>query len=237
VPGFGVIGNTAKMGRIAAKTADAAKTLDHAADATKAADRIDDVADTTRAVERANPEAVADAARANRNTVDTSGVPPLKSAADEVNPNVVDVPAPRKKLTPGTSEHKADRWERYQARGGKKSEEDWGKQYDTNMRNYQHGLSREADYRSAMGATEGTLKTPLTNRQIDILKADERYAGQLKTGPVSLTKENVVAIAKDAELVKRGWEVEHILEKGASQPYLDALKKAGIIVKTGPQIP
>ncbi|WJD68534.1 hypothetical protein QQ994_18135 [Pseudomonas asiatica] len=56
--------------------------------------------------------------------------------------------------------------------------------------------AREAAYRNAMGATEGTLKTPLTMRQIDILKKEEMYAGQLKTGPVSLTKDNLLAIAK-----------------------------------------
>ena len=146
-------------------------------------------------------------------------------------------PQPKGKPKPGSSEHKADRWEKYQNRGGEKSYDQWSKQYDTNMRNYQHGLAREADYRSAMDATEGTLKTPLTNRQIDILKADEMYAGQLKTGPVSLTKENALAIQKDAELVKRGWQVEHILEQGASKPYIEALEKAGIDYKIGPQIP
>ncbi|MNJ78210.1 hypothetical protein D3C77_758960 [compost metagenome] len=52
-----------------------------------------------------------------------------------------------------------------------------------------------------------------------------------------MTKENQLAIQKDALLVKEDWKVEHILEKGASQPYLDALKKAGIDYKIGPQIP
>jgi len=84
---------------------------------------------------------------------------------------------------------------------------------------------------------KGPLKTRLAKRQIDILKANKRYAGQLKTGPVSLTKENVLAIQKDAELVKRNWTVEHILKKGASNPYIDALDKAGIQYKIGPQIP
>ncbi|WP_198387373.1 hypothetical protein [Burkholderia ubonensis] len=141
------------------------------------------------------------------------------------------------KLKPGTPEHKASRWEKYKARGGKKDYETWSKQYDTNMRNYQFGAERESAYREAMDASEGTLKTPLTNRQIDILKADEMYAGQLKTGPVSLTKENILAIQKDGELVKQGWQVEHILEQGASKPYLDALEKAGVDAHTGPKIP
>jgi len=142
-----------------------------------------------------------------------------------------------KGLAPGSAEHKADRWERYKKRGGSKEYEQWSKQYDVNMQNYKYGLQREVDYRSAMNAKEGTLSTPLGNRQIDILKADEMYAGQLKTGPVSLTKENILAIKKDRELVKQGWEVEHILEKGASRPYLNALDEANIIYKTGPQIP
>lgn len=105
------------------------------------------------------------------------------------------------------------------------------------MRNYQYGSAREAAYREAMNATEGTKKTAFTSRQIDILKEDEMYAGQLKTGPVSLTKENILAIKKDADLVNNGWQVEHILEKGASNPYLEALKKAGIDVHIGPKIP
>lgn len=143
----------------------------------------------------------------------------------------------KKKLKPNTPEHKADRWERYKKRGGQKDYDAWSKQYDTNMKNYKYGLKREADYRTALSAKEGTIKTPLTNRQIDILKADEMYAGQLKTGPVSLTKENVLAIQKDAELVKRGWDVEHILEKGASKPYLEALERAGIRYHIGSKIP
>ena len=147
---------------------------------------------------------------------------------------------PNKELKPGSPEHKADRWERYKERGGEKSYEDWSKQYDTNMKNYQYGLAglaREAQYREAMNASEGTLKIPLTNRQIDILKQDEMYAGQLKTGPVSSTEANKLAIAKDAELVKQNWTVEHILEQGASKPYLNALDSAGIGYKIGPQIP
>lgn len=141
------------------------------------------------------------------------------------------------KLEPGSAEHKAARWKDYQERGGTKSYEQWSKQYDANMQNYKVGLEREVAYRDALGAQEGTVKTALTNRQIDILKADEMYAGQLKTGPVSLTTENALAIQKDAWLVEQGWKVEHILEKGASQPYLDALTKAGIDVHVGPKIP
>ena len=72
---------------------------------------------------------------------------------------------------------------------------------------------------------------------VSVLKSKEMYAGQLKTGPVSLTKQNKLAIQKDAELVKRKWHVEHILEQGASTPYLKALDDAGIKYHIGPQIP
>ncbi len=139
------------------------------------------------------------------------------------------------KLTPGTPEHKAVRWEEYQQKGGKWDYTRWSRQYDTNMRNYLHGSRTETAYREAMQATEGKIKTEYTMRQVDLLKTDDFYAGQLKTGPVSLTKENVLAIKKDGWLVKEGWTVEHILEQGASKPYLDALERSGIEYTIGPK--
>lgn len=182
------------------------------------------------AAKEVSAEAQSPSKLANRPPQATPAPAPAKpAAAPQATPNT--------KLKPGTPEHKAARWEAYQKRGGQWDEARWSKQYDTNMRNYQQGLAREAEYRTATGASEGTVKTPLTDRQIDLLKADEMYAGQVKTGPVSLTKENALAIQKDAELVKRGWQVEHILEQGASKPYLQALEKAGIDHKIGPQIP
>jgi hypothetical protein len=142
------------------------------------------------------------------------------------------------KLRPGSPEHKAATWEKYQKRKNSNWDYDrWSKQYDTNMKNSSRGLAREEDYRGAMGGTNETIKTAYTNRQVDIFKPEENYAGQLKTGKVSLDQENITAIQKDKWLVDRGYTVEHILEKGASQPYLDALDKAGIGYKIGPQIP
>jgi hypothetical protein len=91
----------------------------------------------------------------------------------------------KKKLEPNTPEHKADRWKRYQEKGGKKSYDEWSKQYDTNMRNYKFGAEQETKYREFLKADEGTVKTAFTDRQIDILKTEEMYAGQLKTGPVT----------------------------------------------------
>lgn len=142
------------------------------------------------------------------------------------------------KLIPNTPEHKMARWERYQARNGKWSYERWSKQYDTNMKNVSDGLGREKALRESMGGENRVFRTPHGNRQIDIYIPDKKYAGQVKTGKESLTEKNRLAIEKDSWLVKeRGFEVEWILEKGASKPLLEALEKAGIKVRIGPKAP
>jgi hypothetical protein len=105
------------------------------------------------------------------------------------------------------------------------------------MQNAAHGLGREQAYREAMGGQSKTLKTPFSNRQIDIYRPDEHYAGQLKTGKMSLTEQAKIDIQKDAWLVKEGYNVEYILEKGASRNFLEALDKAGVKYTTGSRIP
>jgi len=157
-------------------------------------------------------------------------------SVDDIAEQVVKKPS-KPKLKAGTLEHKAARWEAYQKRGGKWDYDRWSKQYDTNMKNAQHGLAREQAYRDQLGGKSETVKTPHTNRQIDISKPDEMYAGQLKTGKMSLNKQAKIDIAKDAAMVKQGYQVEYILEKGASQPFLDALKANGIDYHIGPKIP
>jgi hypothetical protein len=144
---------------------------------------------------------------------------------------------PEVKPRAGTPEHKAARWEAYQKRGGKWDYERWSKQYDTNMKNVDHGLARERAYREQLGGASETIKTPFTYRQIDIHKADEMYAGQLKTGKTSLNKQAQIDIQKDATMVKSGYKVEYILEKGASKPFIEALEKNGIDYHIGLKIP
>lgn len=148
-----------------------------------------------------------------------------------------EIPVKNTKLVPGTLEHKTARWEAYKKRGGKWDYDRWSKQYDTNMQNAKYGLAREKAYRTQLGGCSETVKTPFTNRQIDIHKPDEMYAGQLKTGKMSLTKQAKIDIQKDAAMVQQGYKVEYILEKGASQPFLDALKANGIDYHIGPKIP
>jgi hypothetical protein len=162
---------------------------------------------------------------------DTTG-----ASVGQVKKEVSDTSANSGKLVPGTPEHKNQRWEDYQARGGTWSQERWSKQYDTNMQNATHGIDVEEKYRQEFGGESRIIKTPLTNRQIDIYREEDLYCGQLKTGKVYLTDENKLAIAKDSTLVDKGYTVEHILEKGASKNYLDALSKANIPYKIGSQL-
>ena len=132
-----------------------------------------------------------------------------------------------RELIPGTPEHKAQRWKDYQARDNASwSYERWSKQYDINMRNASYGLSRERKYREVFGGESRVLKTDFTLRQIDI--ADGTSLKQLKTGKVSLTKQAKIDIQKDAWLMDEGYDVEYILEKGASKPFLNALDENNI---------
>ena len=141
------------------------------------------------------------------------------------------------KLKANTAAHKAQRWKDYQDRNGKLNYEKWSKKYDTAMKNNSYGLGREKSYREAMGGVSKMEKTKHTYRQIDIAKPKEAYLGQLKTGKHYLTKQAKIDIKKDAWLVKQGYQVEYILEKGGSKPLLEALKKNGIDYHIGPKIP
>jgi hypothetical protein len=169
----------------------------------------------------------------------THGTPPLPMAAPAV---AQAASTSKRKLVAGSDEHKAQRWLDFQARNAAKAEpwtyERWEKQYHTNMRNTSVGLAREAEYRQALNAESKTIKTPLTQRQIDMYIGDELYCGQLKTGKMGLTKQaRTEDLPKDGELIKAGYQVEYILEKGGSKPFLTALDRIGASYKIGPQIP
>jgi hypothetical protein len=105
------------------------------------------------------------------------------------------------------------------------------------MKNVDYGLTREKAYREQLGGKSETVKTPYTYRQIDIHKADEMYAGQLKTGKMNLNKQAQIDIQKDAAMVESGYQVEYILEQGASKPFIEALEKNSIDYHIGSKIP
>jgi RHS repeat-associated protein len=143
-------------------------------------------------------------------------------------------------LKAGSEEHRTARWAEYQARGGKWSQERWNTQYEANMSNPRVGLDREALYREALGGENKIVQTPYGQRQIDVMLARDRHMVQVKSGPESLTttgrSANTLAIQKDAWLVKQGYEVEWVLEKGGSKPLLKALEDAGIRYHVGPLV-
>ena len=215
---FEVGTEVATAGGAAALTA--VKVADKVVDVAKIANKADDFIDAAKALDKADN--AIDAAK----LMDKAKVPKLEMPVKKT-----------KKLVPNTPEHKAARWTAYKKRGGKWDYDRWSKQYDTNMQNAKYGLAREKAYRTQLGGCSETVKTPFTNRQIDIHKPDEMYAGQLKTGKMSLTKQAKIDIQKDAAMVQQGYKVEYILEKGASQPFLDALKANGIDYHIGPKIP
>ncbi|MGY5611792.1 hypothetical protein [Vibrio brasiliensis] len=137
-------------------------------------------------------------------------------------------------MSPGSPAHKDMRWKEYT---GDWSYERWSKQYDVNMKNCSVGLAREKAYREVLGGKSKLTKTPYTNRQIDVFIDEDDYMGQLKTGKVYLTEQAKIDIKKDTWLVKEGYQVEYILEQGASKPFLEALNKGGIKYHVGSKIP
>jgi hypothetical protein len=87
------------------------------------------------------------------------------------------------------------------------------------------------------GGISGYKKTAFTQRQIDILREDERYCGQLKTGKLYLGEREKKDLKKDAWLIKcKGYTVEYVLEKGGSKPLINALIKIGAKITIGRQI-
>ena len=142
-----------------------------------------------------------------------------------------------------TEEHKAARWAEYQRdKAGDPqgySKERWDRAYERALNNNINGLGREHEYALAMGGESRVFKTRYTLRQIDVYieRPGEKYCGQIKSGPICLRHQEKIDLKKDKWLVDNGYDVEYILERGASKPMLEGLKKIGATYKIGPQIP
>ncbi|TCS95886.1 hypothetical protein [Hazenella coriacea] len=146
-----------------------------------------------------------------------------------------------KSLKPGTPEHKQNRWEVYQANGGKWDYERWSKVYESNMT--KPGRSHEAvdNYRKSIGwgTTQVSVDTPNGLRILDIADPTTKKGIEHKTttkddgsrGYFSRDERIRDEITKDKDLVADGWEITWVFEKAdASKPLLDELKEAGIKV-------
>ncbi|WP_294304165.1 polymorphic toxin-type HINT domain-containing protein [uncultured Chryseobacterium sp.] len=137
----------------------------------------------------------------------------------------------------GTPEHKAQRWEDYQARGGELNYDDWSKRYDVAIQNANKGNAAADAYHESVGwgkrevTVEVELDGATVNRRLDIADVKKQKGIEVKSGNYfSRTEEIMYEIKRDEQLVKDGWKIEWRIEGNASQPLLDELKAAGISV-------
>ncbi|MDQ1163140.1 hypothetical protein QE422_003508 [Chryseobacterium sp. SORGH_AS 447] len=141
----------------------------------------------------------------------------------------------------GTPEHKAQRWEDYQARGGELNYNDWSKKYEVAIQNANKGNAAADAYHKEIGwgTREATVKVDVNgqtvNRRLDIADVENKMGVEVKSGNYfSRTEEIMYEIQRDKALVRKGWDIEWRIEGGASQPLLDELKAAGITVSHKP---
>lgn len=65
-------------------------------------------------------------------------------------------------------------------------------------------------------------------RRLDIADEAALRGIEYKTGYQYASEENLWEVSRDAILVKGGWSIEWVFQGTASQPLLEALKKAKI---------
>lgn len=131
----------------------------------------------------------------------------------------------------GTPEHKAQRWQEYQERGGAWDYERWSKTYENNMDRARKAQQAEEAYRKRLGWGEPqvTVEVEGVDRRLDIGDRERQRGVEVKTGAQYATQENLWEIARDEILRKEmGWDIRWHFEGHVSQPLKDALDKAGI---------
>jgi hypothetical protein len=154
--------------------------------------------------------------------------------ADEVEEAASDIVrgAPTPKPKPGTPEHEAQAWERYQERGGQLPYEQWRNRYRANIENPGKSHQMMDDYRDALKWPDREKTVTSSDghtRRLDIADVARKRAVEHKTGGQYRSPENLSEIERDAKLVEDGWNIVWVFEKGRpSQPLLDELREAGI---------
>ncbi len=142
-------------------------------------------------------------------------------------------------LVPGTPEHKAARWQKYQNDPNNKGMdyETWEKKYEPNMRRARKAQAEVEEYAKTLdwGSTKQvTLPTPHGGRRLDVVDLENSRGLEYKSGQYfdrgdpGITSE----LAKDAYLVTQSWQIEWVFKatKGVSEPLVSDLKQAGITV-------
>lgn len=135
-----------------------------------------------------------------------------------------------------SAEHLAKRatsWEKYIARGGKKSKAAWEKTYDTLTRNRMRGKLAEEQFSQIMGGKPKDISVKVAGKD-ELRKIDNvlgSTAREVKSGPLKLTPFIKKQILKDIELIRaKSMKVEWHLLAGGDAKAIAALKKAGIDV-------
>ena len=137
----------------------------------------------------------------------------------------------------GTPEHKALRWEEYQAKNADNPKalkyETWSKIYDVNMQQARKSNLAVQAYQKKIGwgKTEVTVEVePGVSRRLDIADVDAKKAIEHKTGYISLDEDIKWELERDKKLVQQGWNITWHFEGTASKPLLRELLAAGINV-------
>lgn len=137
----------------------------------------------------------------------------------------------------GTPEHKALRWEEYQAKNADNPKalkyETWSKIYDVNMQQARKSNIAVQAYqkKTGWGKTEVTVEVePGVSRRLDIADVDAKKAIEHKTGYISLDEDIKWELQRDKKLVEQGWNITWHFEGTASKPLLKELLAAGINV-------
>lgn len=154
-----------------------------------------------------------------------------------VEPATPESPVKSAELKPGSPQHKAARWQEYQARTGGKGwkYERWSKVYDRNMVRAVRARAAEAAYHQKLGWGElsGNKPGPVVEgveRRFDISDIPSSKGVEVKTGKIYLTQEIAWEILRDKILVEQGWDIEWHFDTRPSNPLLAALQDAKIKV-------
>ena len=141
---------------------------------------------------------------------------------------------------PGSAEHKAATWDFYKARGGDWGYDSWSSVYDANqVRAAQANAAADRFHQTLNWGTREvtidgiTVDGEATSRRLDIADKALQKGIEYKTGYQTATVDNLWELKRDAELVRRGWDIQWVFRDRASEPLLEALRNAGIRFKVG----
>lgn len=131
----------------------------------------------------------------------------------------------------GTPGHMHLRWLRYKGEGGTWDYGRWSATYTRNMQHAIRGNASADDFFKQLGWGRREVTVNLggsVTRRLDIGDVQTQRGLEYKSGDVYADAFVRSEIARDAQLVKGGWQVEWVFQGHASGPVIDLLEAAGI---------